>query len=270
MNRLILAMMSALVLIGATQSPSPSPDPAALSAVTRYVQALVRGDYRSAYGLLTNAQQRYFIDVNNFASNNKTTDYHIRRFSVLGAVSHGAVVEVVVHQDISVLDRATGRNVDGKIREPYFALRENGAWRVKQLYQPWKAYAPQASASSQSVTVTVDRIEFYDQRLRFDCRIRNDGSTPVQILPLNKSTLDDGSGSKIAALDTATFPLNDVGFFEGVRLSPGAQTAGFINFPVTHKADETQSFTLALGPAIFDGAEQTFSIVVGPIRLEKL
>jgi len=268
----ILMLVSAAVLMGASPAPSPapSPDPGAIAAVTQYVRAVSRGDFSAAYDLLTVSQQRYFLNAKNFASNAQAAGYTIRRYAVAGTRSHGSIVEVVVRQDVSFLDITSRRKVNGTVREPYFALRENGAWRVKQLYQPWKSYAPNASGSAAGVEVVVDRVEFYDERVRVDCTIRNLGTTPVQVLPLGKTTLDDGSGAKIPAMNEMTFPLNDLGFYEGLRLYPGRQAAGYINFAVSGKKDETQAFTLTVGPAIHDAAEQTFTIMVGPFSLPKL
>jgi hypothetical protein len=268
----VVAALAALLVIGATPAPAPrpSPDPAATAAVSAYVAAVARGDFDTAFGLLTAEQQRYFGNAHNLASNAKATGFVIHSYKVIGQLSHGAIVEAMVEQHASFTDIASGKPIAGVVREPYFALSENGAWRVKELYQPWKSYAPNASGSAQGVEVVVHRIEFYDTRLRFDCTIRNTGSVGVQVLPLAKTTLDDGSGAKIPAMNEATFPLNDMGFFEGTHLQPGRQTVGFINFPIAQKKDQDMTLSLSVAPAIADGAEQTFNIVVGPIHLTKL
>jgi limonene-1,2-epoxide hydrolase len=268
----LIIAAAALLALGATPAPSPrpSPDPAAIAAVSAYVAALQRGDFDAAFALLTAEQQRYFGNAHNLASNSRASGFVIHSYKVIGQLSHGAIVEAMVEQQSSFMDIASGKTITGVVREPYFALRENGAWRVKELYQPWKSYAPNMSGSAHGVEVIVARIEFYDKRIRFDCAIRNTGSVGVQVLPLAKTTLDDGSGAKIPAMNEATFPLNDVGFFEGMHLQPGQQAIGFINFPVAQKKDADQTLTLTVAPAIADGAEQTFSIVVGPIHLAKL
>lgn len=267
--RYVLIIALAGLLGGASPAPAPSPDPAAVAAVSQYVDALSRGDDARAFALQTSGQQRYFGSVNNFASNALSTKYAIHRFKIVSALSHGQIVEVVVRQETSFLNAATGRMADGAVREPYFALRENGAWRIKQLYQPWKSYAPNVSGQTQGVSVVVHRIEFYDKRIQVDCTIRNDSHTAVQVLPLGKSVLDDGA-TKVRAINEAAFPPNDLGFFEGARLKPGTAMPGFMNFPVTQKKDEAQTLTLTVAPAIFDAAERTLSIVVGPMHLDKL
>lgn len=271
MKALVIAALT-VVLVGASPAPTPrqSPDPAAIAAVSAYVAAAARGDFDAAFGLLTAEQQRYFGNARNLASNSRASGFVIHSYKVIGQLSHGAIVEAMVEQKASFLDIAGGKTITGIVREPYFALRENGAWRVKELYQPWKSYAPHVSGSAQGVEVAVGRVEFYDKRVRLDCTIRNTGAVGVQVLPLGKTTLDDGSGAKIPAMNEATFPLNDIGFFEGMHLQPGHEAVGFINFPIAQKRDEDQTLTLTLAPAIADGAEQTFSIVVGPIHLAKL
>jgi hypothetical protein len=55
-----------------------------------------------------------------------------------------------------------------------------------------------------------------------------------------------------------------------MHLQPGHEAAGFINFPIAQKTDADQTLSVTLTPAIADGAEQTFSIVIGPIHLAKL
>ena len=271
MRAFVLAAL-ALLVIGASPAPTPrqSPDPAAIAAVSAYVAAVARGDFDAAFRLLTSDQQRYFGNARNLASDSRASGFVIHTYKVVGQLSHGAIVEAMVEQHASFVEIASGKTIDGVVREPYFALNENGTWRVKELYQAWKSYATDVSGSAQGVEVAVRRVEFYDKRLTLDCTIRNTGSIGVQVLPLGKTTLDDGSGAKIPAMNEAKFPLNDVGFFEGMHLLPGQQAVGFINFPIAQKKDVDQTLTLTLGPAITDGAEQTFSIVVGPIHLVKL
>lgn len=263
-----LLLASCLALLGASPQPV-QPNDRSVGAIMQYVRALAAGDYQRAFGLLTAAQQRYFGNERNFASNAAAARYKIEKFSLQSTLSHGSIVEVMVSEDVTYFDIASGQLVRSSVREPYFALRENGAWRVKQLYQPWKSYAPNAIGQAQQISVTVARVEFYDQRVRLDCAIRNNGPKAVQVLPLGKTELDVGSGQKIKAMNEAQFPLNDIGFFEGLRLEPGRQAVGFINFPLV-KHDAPLRFTLALGPAIQDGADQTFNVVVGPFDLPKL
>ena len=270
LTRLIatLPLASWLALFGASPQPVQNSDPPAV-AVTHYVHALAAGDYQRAFGLLTAAQQRYFGNARNFASNAAAARYTIEKFSLQSARSHGSIVEAIVGEDVTYYDIASRQMVKSSVREPYFALHESGVWRVKQLYQPWKSYAPNATGQVQQVSVTVARVEFYDQRVRLDCAIRNDGPKAVQVLPLDETELEVAGGAKIKAMNEPQFPLNDVGFFEGLRLEAGHQAVGFINFPLA-KRDEALRLTLALGPAIQDGANQTFNVVVGPIELPKL
>jgi hypothetical protein len=272
LRRYALVGLSCLALLGASpQAVAPQAvqrTDASAMAVTGYINALSAGDYQTAYSLLTAAQQRYFGNVRNFASNATAAQTKIGKFTFESALSHGSIVEVVIREDVTFFDIATQQLVKASVREPYFALREGSAWRVKQLYQPWKSYAPNATAKTRGVSVTIARIEFYDKRVKVDCAIRNNSSTGVQILPLDKSVLDAG-GERIAAMKEPQFPLNDIGFFEGLRLEPGHQAVGFINFPLARR-DEAMRFMLALGPALQDGADQTFEVVVGPFELPKL
>ncbi|MBV8223362.1 MAG: hypothetical protein JO293_08375 [Candidatus Eremiobacteraeota bacterium] len=261
---------SAVWLLGASPPPAVEhPDPGATKAVNDYVSALERQDYAAAFALLPSSQQSYFGDVANFASNPQSTQYRIKKFAIVSALSHGDIIEFTVHEDVSFVNVGTQRTISAGVKEPYFALRDNGVWRVKQLYQPWKSYAPEITGTAQGVSVTVHRIQFFDKRIQIDCTVRNDAKTPVQVLPLGKSVLDDGA-TKTPALDTAAFPLNSLAFFEGFRLLPRYESSGYINFPVTEKKDADRSFTLTIAPAVFDGVDQTFGVVVGPIQVKKL
>ncbi len=215
----------ALALAGAAPTPRPTADPGALQAVTQYVAALSHADYAAAYGLLTSAQQRYFGDVNNFASNSRSTKYVIHKYSIIGSLSHGNVVEAIVRQETSFVNLATGGRVDGSVREPFFALRENGAWRVKQLSQPWKAYAVGTSGSAQGVEVTVYRVEFYDKRIEVDCTIRNGSKTAVQVLPLGKSVLDDGA-NKVPAMNERELPAQRRRVLRGISAAARPAASG--------------------------------------------
>ena len=96
--------------------------------------------------------------------------------------------------------------------------------------------------------------------------MRNVGATPLQVLPLLKTTLRI-DGSTVAALNTADFPLNDRRFFEGARIYPFHQLVGYINFPYATAADVDASIAFTIGPIVQDGAQGPLTATVGPIRL---
>ena len=248
---------------------SPAPDLGAVDAVRRYVTALEKPDAQAAYALLTTAQQRYFGDARNFASNYSTTGYRIVAFSIAKTTTRGAgLVEVDVAQTASFYDITTGRTTTAQVTEPYFALRSGGAWGVKEIYVPWKSYAPKAKATAGGVTAIVDRIEFFDHRVRVYCTLRDLGDKPAQVLPLLRSTMSTG-GAAVAVLDTADFPLNDEQFFEGVRLYPLHQAVGYMNFPLASRADGDVNVTITIGPVVTDGASSPATITIGPFELRK-
>jgi len=274
-SRLASAMASLAAVLASGLGPAayaaqPSPNPAAIAVVDRYMRALSARDWQTAYGLLAGSQQRYFENRANFASNALATHYTILKYSLGRAIAHPDVVEVQVKQNVTLLDVGTGKTIPATVKEPVFAIRQQSGWGVKQLYQPWKAYAPNANGTNHGVEVVITRVEFFDKRIVVDCTIRNVGKVPVQILPMLKSTLTDGAGHTFAAFKEAVFPLNDVEFFKGPRIYPLHQSVGYITFVITEKKDETQSYSLAVGPAIEDGGAQTFSVPVGPFTLPKL
>jgi hypothetical protein len=248
-------------------SAAPTPDPGAVDAVKRYVTALEKPDPDAAYRLLTPAQQRYFGNARNFASNYAATRYRIAGFSIAKVtLRSAAIVQVDVAQNASFYDIANEKTSTAQVTEPYFALRANGAWGVKEIYVPWKSYAPNAQASGGGITVIVDRIEFFDHRVRVYCTLRDLGSKPVQVLPLLRSTMTI-AGKTVAAIDTADFPLNDEQFFEGARVYPMHQAVGYINFPLPSRTDTALKATITIAPVVADGASQPAFVTIGPLDL---
>src|SRR5215472_13343249 len=69
---------------------TPPPDPGAVAAVKRYVTALEKPDAAAAYALLTAAQQRYFGNARNFASNYAATGYRVVGFSIAKVTARSA------------------------------------------------------------------------------------------------------------------------------------------------------------------------------------
>lgn len=278
-SRLARVLVGALLVLpasgvagaGGAGGNAGSVDPAAVAAVERYVAAVEREDYAAAFGLLPSGQQRYFIDVDNFASNAKALGYRVLKHRTVATRGIGAdAVEVDVEQTVAADDFANARRLAASVREPYFAVRDAGRWGVKELGQPWKSYAPRVQGENNDVSVTVNRVAFYEKIVHLDCAIANRGTVPVQVLPLLQSKLKDEEGRTQAALNAPDFPENDRGFFEGARIYPGHQAVGFINFPLPSKTDARVSYTLTVGPAIAEGGSDTFAISVGPFVLPKL
>jgi hypothetical protein len=264
-----IVVLASAALAGAAAAPAP--DAHATDAVRRYVEALKKPDASAAFALLTKAQQRYFGDEANFASNLSSTAYRIVSYSIAKATQRNPrLVEVDVDQVVSFFNVATEGTSTARGTEPYFALFDGTAWGVKELVQPWKSYAPKTSGRTDGLVAIVDRVEFFDRRIQVDCTLRNLGTQAVQVLPLLKSTLAIAGGATYRALGTASFPLNDRQFFEGVRIYPEHQAVGWINFAVPSHTDVDMTATLTVAPAIADGAAAPVSVTVGPVRLPKL
>jgi hypothetical protein len=267
---LAFAVLAAIGAAATAAAGTPTPDPGALSAVKRYIAALSKPDLQAAFVLLTPAQQRYFRNARNFASSYTTTGYRITSSSIVRTtIRTPDLVQFDVSQATSFFDIAQGRPESARAVEPYFALRTGGAWGIKEIYEPWKSYAPKASGHAGGLDVTVDRIEFFDRRIQVVCTLRNTGAKPFQVLPLLRSTLRIG-GSTVAAMNTADFPLNDRALFEGARVYPYHQLVGYINFPWTSHDDVDLSATLVIQPIVEDGAQGPVSATIGPMRLPKL
>jgi hypothetical protein len=275
MRGIRLPLACALAVVASTTlaaaSAAPTPDPAAVTVVRRYVEALEKPDAQAAFALLTPAQQKYFGDPDDFASNQSTTSYRIASYTIAKSTQRNPqLVEVDVDQVVSFFDIATQSASSVRVTEPYFALRTAGSWGVKELFQPWKSYAPKTSGRTGGLVVIVDRIEFFDRRIQVDCTLRNLGPQPVQVLPLLKTTLAFSGGATYPALKDAHFPVNDQEFFEGVRIYPEHQVVGWISFAVPSRTDADMLATFVVSPAIADGAAAPVSVTVGPMRLPKL
>ena len=264
-----LAAATACLATSAVAS-SPTADPGAIAAVTHYIAALSKPDPHAAFALLTPGQQRYFRNDRNFASNYATTGYRIASSSIVKTtVRTSDLIQFDVSQTTSFFDIAQGTTATARAVEPYFALRANGVWGVKEIYEPWKSYAPKTSARAGGLEVTVDRIEFFDRRVQVVCTFRNVGAKAVQTLPLLQSTLHLGA-STVAAMNSADFPLNDRALFQGARIYPYHQLVGYINFPWTSHDDVDLIATLAIKPIVEDGAQGPVSATIGPMSLPKL
>jgi hypothetical protein len=275
MRRVRVAVLCALAALAssafASAASTPTPDPGAVTAIRRYIDALSKPDAPTAFALLTAAQQRYFGNARNFGSNFATTQYRVVSYAIERATQREpTLVEADVDQVVSYLDVSTGQTARARIAEPYFALFDGKTWGVKELVQPWKSYAPKATGRADGLVVIVDRIEFFDRRVKVDCTLQNLGTMPIQVLPLLKSTLSIAPGATYAALDTPDYPLNDKEFFEGVRIYPGHETVGYVNFPVPSHADVDSTAVLTIAPAIADGATAPAAASVGPMTLPKL
>ena len=264
---LIAAAMAAAS--SASQGSSPSPDAGALAAVKNYVNALQGPDTVRAFALLTPAQQHYFGNARNFASNYATSGYRIVAFSIVSTTMRTPdLAQIEVAQTVAYYDVGTARTTTTQGVEAYIALRTHGEWGVKEIYQPWKSYAPKASGHGGGLTVIVDRIEFFDHRVQVDCTLRDLGNTPVQALPLLRSTLTIG-GATVDAMNEAVFPLNDRQLFEGVRIYPLHQVVGYVNFALPSRADSALTVTLKVSPVVPDGASGPSTVTVGPMQLQK-
>lgn len=268
--RIVVALVACAVCAGGAAraaGAAPTPDPGAVDAVKRYVTALEQPDAAAAYRLLTPAQQHYFGNARNFASNYAATHYRVAAFSIEKVTMRSAdIAQIDIGQTVSFYDITTEKTSTARVTEPYFALRTNGVWGVKEIYVPWKSYAPNAQATGGGITAIVNRIEFFDHRVRVYCTLRNLGAKPVQVLPLLRSTMTIG-GKTVAALDTADFPLNDEAFFEGARVYPMHQAVGYINFELPSRSDTDLKATVTIGPVVADGASQPAFVTIGPLDL---
>jgi len=265
----IAFVLAAAVSVTGADAPS-AVDSGAVDAVKRYVAALAKPDPESAYRLLTPAQQRYFRNVRNFASNYATTGYRVLSYSIAKATLRNPnLAQIDVSQTTSYYDVAAEHTATVSGTEPYFALRSNGKWGVKEVAVPWKSYAPKASGRAGGLVIIIDRIEFFNHFVQVDCTLRNLGPKPIQVLPLLQSKFNTGKESA-AAIDRAEFPLNDRQLFEGARIYPFHQVVGYITFPWSSRADEDVTATLVVGPAVEDGSKGPMKVIVGPMQLRRL
>lgn len=264
---MLAASLAALVLALGTGTAGPS---TAQDAVKAYLAALHAQDMRAAFARLTPSQRKYFISIGNFASNFESTAYALERYKLGTTIPHGnGTYEIDVRETFQVRDAATGARLRVTTDEPYFAIEEDGAMGVKQIGQPWRAYALDARGEAQGLLVRVVRVEYFDRRVQLDCVFYNRGRVPITILPLLKSTLSIDGARPVAAFSDARFPLNDKALFKGPIIAPGTGVSGYISFPLAAKVDAAQRLGLVVAPALAQSAEAPFSVSVGPFDLPK-
>ncbi len=249
----------------------PSGAPAALTKPQRtvvedYVRALQRHQYADAFALLTAGERRYFGSSANFASAFAADRLTIRTARIIGSRPDAPLGTIVVASErVTFYDFAHRTQAAATVTVPYGVVGRAPA-RIKDPYHPWRAVAPQAvSGQAGSVRITVRKLAFFTGRMETTVQFANVGAQTVTILPYGRSVVRD-DGKAYVPLATRLPSLTDPTLYTGLRLAPNAEYTGLITF-VTPARFTPASLTFTFGPALKDGSDTPFDIVLARYRL---
>ncbi len=247
----------------AVAAPLHSPDAAAV-VVMRYLGALHARRYADAYALLEPVQRGYFRTSDNFASGFAADGFALQRFAIAGERSRGAARIVFAREHIDLDDPAHDVRVATDVTVPYLVAGGADA-RIDDAGRPWRAFAANATATSDGVRVTVKKLAFYARTIRVVVTMQNDGDRFITVLPYGRSVLRDDAGGIYRPLVTRDWQLTDEQLFLGLRLAPNSRYTGTLAFVTPPLDDRVRHFELILGPSVRDGADAPVSVDVAGV-----
>ena len=265
------ALAAGLLLgtVGASPAPAPLYSPVApgkaTDAVKAYVGALARRDYAAAFALLDDPERQYFRNVADYSSIYTADGLIINNFTIVGQRGSGGGRLFFVHEKITVNDLSTGKPHPLDLVVAYGAINQVAGWRIHDPSHPWRAFAPDATATQNGVRLRVIKMAFYTRRIEVVLAISNVGDSFVTTLPYGKSVLRDASGTVYRLLDTKDWRLTNRQLFLGLRLAPNAQYVGTIAFESPQLDDSARTWSMTLAPVLQDGGDAPFSVVVNGI-----
>jgi len=258
----LLACASALPSV-ALAAPSHSSD-AAAAVVMRYLGALHARRYDDAYALLEPAQRAYFRTTKNFASGFTADGFALQHVAIAGERSRGSARVVFVRETIELDDPAHDVRVATAVTVPYLETGGVGG-RIDDAGRPWRAFAANATATSDGVRVTVKKLALYARTIRVVVTMQNDGDGFITVLPYGRSVLRDDAGGIYHPLVTRDWQLTDEQLFLGLRLAPNSRYTGTLAFVTPPLDDRARHFELILGPSVRDGAAAPVSVDVAGV-----
>jgi len=251
-----------LALSAALATPALCAPDAARITLDRYLLALERADYASAYAMLAAPARAYYKDRTNFASAFVASGARLESYRVARRASRpGAVV-------FAVAERVRVRNgAKALIPLTYRVSLEGGAYRVDDRAHPMRAIALDVAAERDGASVTVRRIDFFPRQLALFLTFTNRLPGFATFLPYNKTVLTDDRGSVYRSVQTKDRTQTDRSFFLGVRLAQNAQVSGTMHFAAPAGARPSHLY-LEIAPVVREpGRLAPFSIVLPTIRL---
>jgi hypothetical protein len=264
-----IALLWPQPLRAATAAPNAVPRDAQTAIVQAYLRALQEARYDVAFGLLTASARAYYRDADNLRSIYAADAYRITAFTLLSARTDASLGRVYFARETARF-RDHARDIDRSVTAtvPVGVVPEQGGWRIKDPGHPWRAFATQAAAQANGVSVRVKKLSFFRRRIEAVVSFVNRGTTFVTVLPYGKSILRDRTGHPYRLIETRDWSLTDKVLFEGLRLAPGAQYTGTLAFVCEPLGDAPQPFVLTIAPLLADAADAPFSIEVAAISAE--
>ena len=251
----------------ATPPPSPPHGPAVAVALA-YARAAGSGDYARAYGLLSHDMQRYFGNLNNYASVWQAEHFGASDVKALRLTEAKGTYLVTVQENVTYLNHGTQAQGHGKLTLGYLVVHESGAYRVVDSGHPYRSFVPQDCVLDRSgVRVIVRELAFYPRRIELTLTFENGGAGFITFLPYGRTLLRD-QFSAYHPLVTRNWLLTDRRLFLGLRLAPDARYTGQIDFLTSGRLDDRErTFALTVAPALPEGAERPEEFALPPIAV---
>ncbi|MDQ2679943.1 MAG: hypothetical protein M3Y21_02820 [Candidatus Eremiobacteraeota bacterium] len=238
---------------------------AASAALSAYLSALAKADYRSAYGALQSQGQRYYRNEPNFESGFRVEHFALERYRIITSRASAGGIVFVVRETIAFYNDALNRMVHARVNVPYAVVNQFGSPRIKDPGHPWKALRVNLSTEKDGVRATVRKLLFYPQYLAITLTFVNERSGFMTALPYNKSILTDQAGAIYRSLVIKDWGVTDRAFFLGVHLAGNAEMTGTMRFAIPPNADP-QTLTFELAPIVRDAGDTApFALDFQPI-----
>ncbi|MDB5092254.1 MAG: hypothetical protein JWO85_355 [Candidatus Eremiobacteraeota bacterium] len=240
----------------------PVPTTPQTAVVKKYVAALRAGRFDEAYGMLTDGERKYFGDAAAYRSVFDADGFALQSAKVVGARGDERGRVFFVRERISFVDHASDerRVIDATI--PLGVLPEHGALHVKDPGKPYRAFASASSVEESGLRVTVKKLDFFPDRIDVVVTFANLGDRFVTLLPYNKSVLRDERGGVYRIIATKNWTITDKHLYEGIPLAPNARYTGSLAFSAARLDSAKRTWNLTIAPALRDGADAPFEIVV--------
>ena len=265
---LVLALFVPLLAVPRSLPAAQAPTGPAVAAALAYAGALGSGDYVKAYGMLTDAMQRYYGNVANYGSVWKSDRYGIANPKAVKTKASKDLTLVAVSADVAFFDHGAQTERRGRVVLPFIVAKERGAYRIDDEGHPYRSVVPaDASVDHDGAKVTVRKLSFFARRIECTVTFENHGESFITFLPYGRTVLRDEQ-SVYRLLETRDWLLTDRRLFEGLRLAAPARYTGTLNFQADHRLDDrARTFSLTVAPALREGGEKPLEFALPPIAV---
>ena len=245
-----------------------APSGPAVTAALAYAAALGGGDYAKAYGMLTDAMQRYFGNVANYASVWKADRYSIANPKAVKTKSSKDLTLVALSAEVGFFDHGAQTERQGRVVLPFVVARERGGYRIDDEGHPYRSFVPpDASVDHDGAKVAVRKLSFFGRRIECTVTFENHGESFITFLPYGRTVLRDEQ-NVYRLFETRDWLLTDRRLFEGLRLAAPARYSGTLNFQADHRLDDrARTFSLTVAPALREGGEKPLEFALPPIAV---